>query len=344
MATKLTKDKTVRAACLLENSARGLIANSVDCLADTDYELSYVFGFDILRQNDPWVWRNYDWVVVDVEFSDPLKIRCVLSREGNVRLYGPGGNPDRTYELPDAGVFREGAAGYGYVNRIRAIGGSLYVCGQSRQVYRFVPGSPHVLDGQWVDFAGPMRQPPISEPPDDPEGGEAFDRWLDENDPIDLVDIAGSDEQDIYAAGDECWHYDGQQWRRLELPTDENINAIKIINPDQVVMVGHNGTLLVGNARQGFRDLSSIDDNQNITGVELFEGKLFLASNFGLFAYDLATKKIEQYVTTLTPDLQDTHTLEAKDGVLWSFGGKDLAYFDGKTWTRVDHPDNPPIR
>ena len=109
-------------------------------------------------------------------------------------------------------------------------------------------------------------------------------------------------------------------------------------------MVGHNGTLLLGNARQGFTELSSVDDNQNFTGVELFGDKLFLASNLGLFIYDPAHKKIERYATTLMPDLQDTHILEAKDGVLWSFGFKDLACCDGKTWTRVDHPDNPPIR
>ncbi len=36
--------------------------------------------------------------------------------------------------------------------------------------------------------------------------------------------------------------------------------------------------------------------------------------------------------------------LEAKHGILWSFGLKDLAWFGGKRWTWVDHPDNPPIR
>ena len=100
----------------------------------------------------------------------------------------------------------------------------------------------------------------------------------------------------------------------------------------------------MGNARQGFSDLSGVDDNQNFTGMELFDGKLFLASNLDLFAYDPSRRKIGRIVTTLKPDLQDSHILEAKDGVLWSFGFKDLAYFDSKTWTRVDHPDNPPIR
>ena len=53
MVLKLTKDKTVQAACLLDNGYRGLLADSVDCLADTDYELSYVFGFDFKKHASP---------------------------------------------------------------------------------------------------------------------------------------------------------------------------------------------------------------------------------------------------------------------------------------------------
>ena len=333
--------RTYQTGCLVE-AMLPLFGETLDQFEGNSVITTYA---PKLRPSSPWRKQIVEgWTIVSVDFWKPHEIRCILDREGRVNLYGPSGNPDRTYQIPDAGVMREGAADYGYVNRIRAIGDGLYVCGQSRQVYRFIPGTPHVLDGQWVDFAGTMRQLPMSEPPDDPEGGEAFNRWLDENDAIDLVDIAGANESDIYTAGDECWHYDGRRWKQLQLPTDEFINAIKVINAHQVVMVGHNGTLLIGNARKGFTELSSVDDNQNLTSVELFEDKLFMASNLGLFTYDPAKKKIERYVTTLTPDLQDTHILEAKDGVLWSFGFKDLAYFDGKSWTRVDHPDNTPIR
>jgi len=333
---------TIESACLIRGSF-ALLATSLDTLPQREWDFSRVSTFEPNDKINPWSYRDYDYTVVDVSFWQENNLRCILSREGDIRLYGPGGVPDRTYRLPDAGVMRQEAAGYGYVNRIRTIGQSLYVCGQSRQVYRFAPGAAHVLDGVWEDFAGPMRQAPISEPPDD-NGGEAFDRWLDENDAIDFMDIAGASEDDIYAAGDECWHYDGLRWEQLQLPTDECINAIKAIDTDQIVMVGHNGTVLMGNARQGFKELSGIEDNQNFTGAEWFQGKLFLASNLGLYIYDPDTGKIEAYRTKLSPELQDAHILEAKDGVLWSFGFKDLAYFDGKAWMRVDHPDNPPIR
>lgn len=272
-----------------------------------------------------------------------LTLRSVLSREGQVRLYGPGGKPDHTYQIPEAGVFGNAAVGLGYVNRIRAIGDGLFVCGQSRQVYRFAWDGRNLASGRWVDMAGAMRQPPIAEPPDDADA-DAFDQWLDDNDAIDLVDIDGPSERDLYAVGDECWHWNGAEWRQLALPTDEFLNAIKVRSPELIYLVGHNGTLLAGNARSGFRELSAVEDNQNFIGVEWFADRLFLASNLGLFTYDPRTARIEPYRTDLKPDLRDTHVLEARDGVLWSIGFKDLAWFDGQRWTRVDHPDNPPIR
>ena len=299
--------------------------------------------------NTKWVWNDYDWLVVSVESQGP--IRCVLSREGQVNLYGPGGKPDRTFQIPEAGVLAETANDLGYVNRIRAVGSELLVCGQSRQVYRFDWNGKDLASGQWVDMAGSMRQPPMSEPPDE-DDEEVFDAWLDDNNAIDFVDINGPSPDNLLAVGDEVWHWNGSAWRQLlapALPTDEPLAAIKVLNAEEWVLVGHNGSLLHGNARAGFTDLSSVDDNQNFTGVEWFEtpafpGRLFLASNFGLFTYDASSKRIKPYVSGLQPELTDAHQLEAKDGVLWSFGFKDLAYFDGQTWTRVDHPDNPPIR
>lgn len=327
--------------CLLSRNLV-LLPTSLDCLAKEDYAFTRVSTYERNDEDAPWGYRDYDWTIVSVCSYGMHRLRCVLSREGQVRLYGPGGKPDHSYQIPEAGVFGDAAIGLGYVNRIRGIGDHLYVCGQSRQVYRFDWNGRDLASGVWRDMAGAMRQPPISEPPDSDD--EAFDRWLDESDAIDLVDIDGTSEGDIYAVGDEAWHWDGHQWRQLVLPTDENINAIKILGPDEIWLAGHNGTLLKGNARNGFVELSSVDDNQNFVGIERFDGKIFLASNLGLHVYDPAKRKIERYVTDLQPDLKDTHVLEAKDGILWSIGFKDLAYFDGKTWTRVDHPDNPPIR
>ena len=333
--------RTIQAGCLLANDFP-LLGETLDAAEGNSVITTFAPG---LRPNAPWrsqIMEN--WLIVSVVFWAERELRCILGREGKVNIYGPGGKPDCVFQIANAGVFDDGAIGLGYVNRIRPVGAGLYVCGQSRQVYRFDWDGGDLATGRWVDFAGPMRQAPMSEPPEDSNDDEAFDRWLDENDAIDFVDIAGPSEDDIYAVGDEAWHWDGARWTQLAMPTDEALAAIKVVSPELIWIVGHNGTLLAGNARDGFRDQSTVDDNQNFTGVEWFGDRLFLASNFGMFTFDPATRKIERYATDLKPDLKDTHMLEAKDGILWSFGFKDLAWFDGSRWTRVDHPDNPPIR
>ena len=325
-----------------------LLPSEVDGLKRQDYEFSRVSTYEPQDVGNEWNCRDYDWTTASCclwkHHDSTIDFRCLLSEEGLVYLYGPGGKPDRTFQIPEAGVFGPGAAGFGYVERIRAIGQGLYVCGSQRQVYRYVPGARNPLSGQWVNLAGTMRQV-IPKPP--AQQGPEFSKWVD----IDMVhfnDIAGPSEQDIYATGDETWHFDGSTWRQLTLPvTDEPMHVIKVLNAQRIVLGGRNGYLLLGNVQEGFVNISHPEDNHTITGLEWFDDKLFIASDAGLFTYNPPTKRQDPYRTNLAVDLVDAHLLEAKDGVLWSFGYKDLAYWDsnnGNTeWVRVHHPDNPRV-
>lgn len=217
----------------------------------------------------------------------------------------------------------------------------------NRQVYRYQAGASDPLQGCFIDVAGSMRQPPL---PPAPEGDDpvAFSAWVDDHTSILFNDIAGCDEADMYVTGDETWHFDGKDWQAISLKlTDKTMHVIKIIDQERIAIAGDNGYLFMGNARTGFTNLSSVDDNQTITGLEWFNQRLFIASDTGLFVWDEAQQKIIPYSTGLVPELQDAHLLEAKDGVLWSFGYKDLAYLDtregGSNWVRLHHPDNPRI-
>lgn len=333
-----------------------LVVAHIDELVSQGYEpltVTETFAPNAPRppgDDNPWwtaVWKEQHatsccvWTGAD----QPAVFRCVLSEEGAVNIYGPAGKPKRIFQLPDAGVWRKGATGYGFVQRIRAIGGTLFVCGAHRQVYRYLPGDRNPLSGEFVDSAGPMRQLPV--PPPAHRKGKEFEAWAN-RDIVLFNDIAGTDENDIYATGDETWHFDGLTWSRIELPlTDEVMHVIKVLDRDRILIGGSNGYLFLGNARTGFTNLSTLDDNQTITGLEWFDNRLFIASDDGLFTWDPQSRKIQAYRTGLSPELQDAHLLEAKDGVLWSFGYKDLAYLDSRdgaaTWTRVHHPDNPRI-
>jgi hypothetical protein len=343
--------RTIQAGCALTSDIV-LLTCTLDSLVQGGYEDfsvvdTFAPGHPNSDNNSEWWTQTYDkQILTSIDIWSKYGLRCVLDRGGATRLYGARGNPNHTYQIPGAGVFNPQAQGYGYVSRIRSVGTGLYVCGDHRQFYRFDWDGKNLTAGRWLDMAGGMRQAPVSDNP--PTDEAAYDHWLDaQSDSVEFRDLGGTEANDLYAVGDEVWHFDGKHWQSLKLPTDEPLNAIKVIDLQRVLLVGHNGTVLLGNAKEGFKDLSSVDDNQNFTSVEYFQDKLWLASNLGLFVYDFTKLRIEPYRTDLKVDLIDVHQLEAKDGVLWSFGYKDLAYWDSNKgnmrWVRVHHPDNPRV-
>jgi hypothetical protein len=266
-----------------------------------------------------------------------------LSKEGEVFVnYHGAGLEFLAEKIHDAGVrlcrlrARDPKTGLpisivaGYVSHIREIGGALYVCGDSGQIYRRAPNS------EWEHHDEGLYEP--------------ITHYRDPHHTFSCID--GNSEQDIYVVGDDACvcHYDGSLWTELKLPVDEHLLWVRCYGQDEVWISGKNGTLLVGSAKAGFKDVSGVDDNYTIECVCKFQGKVYAASYDGLFVYDPAQPKLglKPVKSGLVPEVQ-TMQLDAStstDGttqVLWSFGVKDITWFDGTTWHRVQHPDNPPL-
>lgn len=322
-----------------------LLATGMDHFDREDSAFTRFAYFDRNDIAEPWGFTDCPGTTYASLTLWRHEIRVALEEEGRVLFFTRDSRRDTKAQIPDTGVFRPGAAGYGYVTRIRAIGQGLYVCGAHRQVYRYEPGARNVLSGRFVDIAGPMRQPPLSKPA--AAEGPEFSAWA-AQDIVQFNDIDGSSEADLYATGDQTAHFDGRQWRPVALPVvQETMHVVKVLGEGRVLIGGSNGYLLAGNAQEGFRNISHLDDNATITGLEHFNEQLFVATDKGLFTYDGASTRLRPVVTGLQPELQDAHLLQAMDGVLWSFGYKDLAYWDSaggnQTWVRVHHPDNPRI-
>jgi len=293
-----------------------------------DPELARELGGD-----NPWTYKIVDWracaVTTFIPDDFPDGKLCALSEEGDV-LFTEGRYVEE--KIPGAGVYSENAGGWGYLADVQQIGDSLYACGYRGQVYkRFGPN-----DWRHVD-SGLLQAPDTAM-----------------QDSIALSVINGFDENTIYAAGyqhtdwlpPKVFFYNGQQWRELALPDGtERITNMCLTSESRIWMCGANGTLLHGNAMEGFRNLSSPDDNQLFTSVCKFQDKIYLGSNMGLFVYDPQKPEhgIKSVFTNLMPNLQDANIVDRFEHVLWSIGPKDIARFDGRTWRRIHHPDNPPI-
>lgn len=284
------------------------------------------------KEPNAWFYHDVRFNVVAVchkKDSPALSKRlCALSAEGEIDLYSAPDDVSTFEKIPDAGV-RTGL--YGALSHLREIGSSLFACGQRGQVYR------RFGDNDWRHVDQGLLLAPVTDTSD-------LNAFLDNLlDGPNLNCIDGFHEEDLYAVGDSggAWHFDGAVWRKLKLPTDEHLQWVRCYGSDEVWICGYNGALLKGNAAGGFVNVSAVDDNSTYWCLAKFEDKVYLSTEAGLEVYD--GQRISVVSTGLKPELQDGWRVDAADGRLWTFGPKDMAWFDGHTWTRVQDPDNPPI-
>ncbi|MDR1848841.1 MAG: hypothetical protein LBQ75_02260 [Zoogloeaceae bacterium] len=303
-------------------------------LDDADEEDSLHIIYDELA-SDQWEFMKLEhWVTVAlVRFVGPKPFMCVMTQEGNVILRRVGeGAGDENYmeKIPGAGLNWEDSVGYGYMTQLRQIGKHLYACGTSGQVYK------HTGLYKWAHMdKGILGKP----------GDEVF--WIPN-------DINGPHESAIYLAGSISTtglppflaFWNGKVWRKVAVPEVAGyFTRIFAESESRIWLCGDNGTLLLGNADDGFKSLSSVEDNQLFTSITMFNGMVYLGSNLGPFVYDpnQPDDGIRPLKTTLNPPLKDVHSVDAKDGVLWMIGSKDLARFDGTDWQRIEIPVKPKI-
>ncbi|MDR1424181.1 MAG: hypothetical protein LBI92_06230 [Azoarcus sp.] len=281
------------------------------------------------KPSNGWAYHDLEMHIVSVcvKQETPVEGRrlCALSKEGEVEIFSGKSGKGVIEKIPDAGLrlseyTEEGVTGY--VTHIREIGDSLYVCGQSGQVYRRT-------ESGWIHIDAGVFSP-LRDPDDD------------EVNSFNCID--GNDGNDLYVVGDDgvVFHCDGFVWRPVQVNTREHLLWVRCYGRDEVYICGYNGTLLRGSARNGFKDVSALEDNFTWWCLCKFRDKVYLSATEGLYAWD--GKKIARVGTGLSPEVE-TYRLDAdREGkTLWSFGAKDLACFDGQKWQRLHDPDNPRI-
>lgn len=256
----------------------------------------------------------------------------LLSDEGDVVFMKPPIFPRE--KIAGAGISSLDSKHWGRMQTIRWIGDHFYACGNGGQVYKRSSG----LSGEaaWDQLDQNLLRNPKS-------AGEVFEIYY---------CIDGPSEEEIYVCGSHgtILVWDGATFTRLPPITDATLVDIFVEDERSVWICGRDGTLLKGNRRNGFQPVDRSSDLQLLSShvflsVTKYEGKIYLASNAnpcGLFVYQ--GDRLEQVSSGLKPDILDVHTVDSVDGVLWVVGSKDILRFDGKTWERIDHVDNKPIR
>lgn len=265
---------------------------------------------------------------------------CALSDEGVVEFASRSGN--RFEQIPGAGL-GPGSRGLGTLSRIREVGNTLFACGAGNQLYERQDGTWRAIDQQ-ITAAPQAALADIVNRVQSAKGGMSDDDLLALTartaDLGGLDDIAGHEESDLYTCGlaGQLWHWNGQQFQKIEIPTSEHLHAIHVVSPETVYVCGHNGTLLKGNKNDGFRSLIGPEVTMTFWGVREFDGKVYLSTTEGLFVHS----HLGFYEVPLPKTLGPTviNALDSSESVLWAFAQRFAARLIDDRWERFDHPDN----
>lgn len=264
-----------------------------------------------LKGEDEWGYFDVETIVVSVcVILKPKRIYFALGRDGLIWVGESGGGDPYIEKVADAGT---GKNKYGYFSQIREIAGEVYVCGDGGQVYR------RAKQG-WVHMdEGVLEKKRRKE-------GNCHNG------------IDGTSPNDIYVVGEygRIFHFNGKAWNDVSFETNCHLERVRCVSSNEVYVCGAQGTLLRGNTK-GWEMIGDPDIDGHIWDLEVFQGKVYLAVEDTLMVYD--NNVIKPVETKLIPQI-DAHRLSSRNGILWSFGENDLAYFDGKKWSRVIDPDN----
>jgi hypothetical protein len=127
------------------------------------------------------------------------------------------------------------------------------------------------------------------------------------------------------------WHYDGNMWGKIELPTNINLSIVECVVDGTVYIAGHNGILIRGGG-SAWEIIDHKETKDDIWDIEWFDGQLYVSTMHAV--YRLIGDNLEAVDFGDDPP-RSCYQLSAAKGVIWSNGEFDIMSFDGKKWTRV---------
>lgn len=254
-------------------------------------------------------WRMHDdaflWSVVDsVSIANPAST-VFLGMWGQV-LYNDGQTSfeENIYPGQENGPLHRGP-----MCSLNVIDGTIYSAGMGRQVYR------RDQKGIWHSIDFDLR-------PEDDDGSI-----------VGFNSIDGFSAQEVYAAGlnGEIWWLNSGTWVEIESPTNLPLNRI-FCDDNKVYICGRNGILLAGQ-RNHWSVLEEVDIDDDLWSIARFQDELYILGTHGLY---LLKDDFLYEVPIAGESIGFCQKLIADEDRMWLIGPKDLLYYDGNNWTRVD--------
>jgi hypothetical protein len=178
---------------------------------------------------------------------------------------------------------------------------------------------------------------------------EAKDRWTQlsnglfpQGDKTDLEhagfnDIDGFSEKDMYACGGrgDLWHYDGNRWRQVDVPTDAVLQNICCGEDGLVYITTNRRHVLIG--RQTSWEVLEQEETEELLESIIWYGDTAIVSTLSsLYAVSRTSFGVPDIGA---PPLKTTPLIGAGDGVLLVAGSDEAAMYVDKKWTVILEPE-----
>lgn len=151
--------------------------------------------------------------------------------------------------------------------------------------------------------------------------------------------LDGFNGNDIYGCGNkgDLWHYNGRVWMRLDLPTNETMDALVCAGNGYVYVAGVGGQIFKGrydpDKGESWKKLPFIMENYN--SLAWFKDKVYIGVDSGLYTID-DKDEIKKYVFPENGPVQYSfREVTACDEALLSYGPNQAIMFDGEKWEYV---------
>jgi hypothetical protein len=255
------------------------------------------------RSANSWGYFIVEWSAIRLAMRlEPPSELYALGANGEVLVASPSGS---TEERVDAS--HDGPRSRGPMRDLRWIGNHVYASGMARQVYR--RERPNLWTRADAGAVLPLGSLQVA-------GFNSID---------------GLSEDDLHAVGfaGEFWRRKQGRWIQLVSPTNVVLHRVRVVKPDLAFACGQLGALFrwTGTAWQQIDHGATTDD---LWGMEWYQESLYVASTSAV--YRLVDNDTLDEVDMKLGDGRTSAHLNANDGVLWSFGPKNLSWTDGSSW------------
>jgi hypothetical protein len=360
MSTRFGDFQLLRAAHALSRDRFCIAVHELD----VDDQFSIILEYDG-KFAQPWsrveVRRNIADLTAHPDVTPDGRPYVAASNEGDVFFIRDEGI--LTEKIPGAGVYSADANGSGAINGIHFADGRLYAFGLGGQLYRRDPetgwrrlpiadqqaarhGSLASLRGSAGVYAAGAIAPQFLPASEDIEKAQ-------------LEAAAAGDFQRFEELGKEAERIAEQQgfggmptglllhrvedsWVRVDGGTEQSLNDIFIETTERVWIVGAGGSILLGNAKDGFKNVSFHGDrNINLISITKLGERMIVASDYSLHFFDghmlsPLKPKLDPFINRNVPTPQK---VQCVDGVLFYFDYKHGVHrFDGENWEEISIP------